>query len=88
MRAVGLQTANPSDPRLTKLLSEGVTIDELTYVAAEAVRLGKPFAYALAMAAGRREDATKLQVSKPSGRKTPTPENFESRNYGTGVTLV
>lgn len=88
MRSVGMQTANPSDPRLMKLLDEGVTIDELTDAAAEAVTLGKPFAYALGIAAGRRGDAKRMQVGKPQGPKTPAPENFESKNYGTGVTLV
>lgn len=88
MRAAGLQDANPSHPMLTKLLSEGVTVDELVYAASEAVKRGKGFAYALQMAAGRREDAAKLQVSKPPGRRMPPPENFESKNYGTGVMAV
>ncbi|THJ32392.1 hypothetical protein E8K88_11870 [Lampropedia aestuarii] len=88
MRTAGLQDANPSHPLLTKLLAEGVTVDELVYAASETVRRGKGFAYALTMAAGRREDAAKLQVGKPPGRRMPPPENFENKNYGQGVELV
>ena len=48
---------NPSNPKLTALLEAGITVDELVAAAADAVAKGKPFAYALASAEGRRRDA-------------------------------
>jgi uncharacterized protein YdaU (DUF1376 family) len=61
MRACGLSTTNPSDPRLHALLDAGVTNDEFAYAAAKAVASGKgdAWAYVLAVVRGQREDAAK-----------------------------
>lgn len=58
MKARGLTSGiSPSHPKLLALLEAGVTDDELADAAAEAVSKGKTFAYALAVAEGRRRDA-------------------------------
>ena len=57
MKSVGMAGVNPSNPKLTALLEAGITVDELVAAAADAVAKGKPFAYALASAEGRRRDA-------------------------------
>ena len=57
MKAAGMASVNPSSPKLTALLDAGITLAELTSAAAEATEKGKPFAYALALAEGRRRDA-------------------------------
>ena len=57
MKSVGMAGVNPSHPKLTALLEAGITVPELVAAAADAVAKGKPFAYALASAEGRRRDA-------------------------------
>lgn len=57
MKAAGMAQVNPSHPKLTALLEAGITVDELIEAASHAVENGKPFAYALATAEGRRRDA-------------------------------
>ena len=57
MKSVGMAGVNPSNPKLAALLEAGITVDELVAAAADAVAKGKPFAYALASAEGRRRDA-------------------------------
>lgn len=57
MKQAGMQAVNPSSPKLSKLLDAGITVAELAEAAADAVSRGKPFAYALAIAEGRRRDA-------------------------------
>ena len=57
MKAAGMAVVNPSHPKLTALLEAGITVPELVAAAADAVDKGKPFAYALASAEGRRRDA-------------------------------
>lgn len=57
MKSVGMAGVNPSNPKLTALLEAGITVAELVAAAADAVAKGKPFAYALASAEGRRRDA-------------------------------
>ena len=57
MKSVGIAGVNPSNPKLAALLEAGITVDELVAAAADAVAKGKPFAYALASAEGRRRDA-------------------------------
>ena len=57
MKAAGMAGVNPSHPKLTALLEAGITVPELVAAAADAVAKGKPFAYALASAEGRRRDA-------------------------------
>ena len=63
MKAVGLAGVNPSHPMLLHLLAGGVTGEELVAAAVEAVHRGKSFAYALATAKGRRDDAASTTVS-------------------------
>lgn len=69
MRQAGLADANPSHPKLLALLAEGITLDELGQAAGEAVQKKKGFAYALAVAEGRRRDAA----------TAPLPAKSESR---------
>lgn len=71
MRQAGLADANPSHPKLSALLAEGVTLDEFGQAASEAVKKKKGFAYALAVAEGRRRDAetAPLPRGSPSGSK-------------------
>lgn len=57
MKGAGMQGVNPSSPKLVALLDAGITLDELVAAATDAVQKGKPFAYALASAEGRRRDA-------------------------------
>jgi 8-oxo-dGTP pyrophosphatase MutT (NUDIX family) len=57
MRAAGMPDVNPSHPQLLRLLKAGVTDDELRMAAATAVAKHKPFAYALAIVEGQRNDA-------------------------------
>ena len=71
MRKAGLQDANPSHPKLLALLDQGITLDELGQAAEEAVKKKKGFAYALAVAEGRRRDSaiTPLPRASPGGGK-------------------
>lgn len=57
MRGAGMADVNPSHPKLTALLDAGLSVAELAEAAAHAVQNGKPFAYALATAEGRRRDS-------------------------------
>lgn len=85
MKAAGMQAVNPSSPKLTALLDAGITLAELTSAATDAVHKGKPFAYALASAEGRRRDAATAPLPHAStchvGRRTPAPDNFNDRVY-------
>jgi len=69
MRQAGLADANPSHPKLLALIAAGITLDELGQAASEAVQKKKGFAYALAVAEGRRRDA----------ETAPLPAKGESR---------
>ncbi len=57
MRQAGMQAVNPASPKLKALLDAGITVAELVAATTDAVANGKPFAYALATAEGRRRDA-------------------------------
>ena len=57
MKSVGLQSVNPSHPKLQALIDAGITLPEFTDAAKHAFDNQKPFAYALATAEGRRRDA-------------------------------
>ena len=80
MKAAGMASVNPANPKLTALLKAGITVAELASAAAEAVGKGKPFAYALAAAEGQRRDAATAPIPT-AGRRTPAPENFSDRVY-------
>ena len=58
MKSVGLQSVNPSHPKLQALIDAGITLPEFIDAAKTAFENQKPFAYALATAEGRRRDAT------------------------------
>lgn len=66
MKAVGMQSVSPSDPRLIALLEHGITVAELVTAAAEAVERGKPFAYALKVAENRRLEASAIGNLPPA----------------------
>lgn len=67
MRAAGLADANPAHPDLCKLLGDGVDVLTLVQAATEAVRRGKGYAYALAIAASRlAESRNPVPVALPS----------------------
>lgn len=73
MKAAGMQSVNPSDPRLVTLMQAGITIAELVTAAAEAVDRGKPFAYALKVAESRRHEAA--AIGKLPGATAPRNGN-------------
>lgn len=88
MRAAGLQDANPGHPLLAKLLAEGISLQELAFAASESVRRGKGFAYALTMAAGRRDDAAQRKSASAVAKRGPVLDQFDAKDYGTRVSLV
>ena len=57
MKSAGLQSVNPSHPKLQALIDAGITLPEFIDAAQHAFKNQKPFAYALATAEGRRRDA-------------------------------
>ena len=57
MKSTGLQGVDPAHPKLSALLSIGITTAELVAASFDAVNKKKPFAYALATAEGRRRDS-------------------------------
>lgn len=60
MRIAGLPDVNPSHPTLKALIEAGITLDELIDAARKAAEDRKPFAYALAVAEGRRREAAEM----------------------------
>lgn len=88
MKQAGLVAGiSPSHPKLLALLEAGITDDELADAAAEAVAKGKPFAYALAIAEGRRRDAADtgaLPAAPPPGRRTAVDRQIATMNALTG----
>ena len=62
MKDAGMQSVNPSNQKLIALLEAGITLPELADAAKDATGKGKPFAYALATAEGRRRDAATLPL--------------------------
>ena len=78
MKSVGMAGVNPSSPKLTALLEAGITVAELVAAAADAVAKGKPFAYALASAEGRRRDAATAPLPNAVQRDAPV-ETYAQR---------
>ena len=78
MKAAGMAGVNPSNPKLTALLAAGITVPELVAAAADAVAKGKPFAYALASAEGRRRDAATAPLPNVVQRDAPV-ETYAQR---------
>lgn len=84
MKSKGLQGVNPSHPKLTALIAAGITVDELSSAAEDAVAKQKPFAYALATAEGRRRDS--VVEALPSAEKAIDPDS-QSAVEAEGVRL-
>ncbi|WPB58616.1 hypothetical protein [Xylophilus sp. GOD-11R] len=85
MKQAGLQAVNPSHPQLAALLGAGITLDELTVAAAEAAEKGKPFAYALATAEGRRRDAAVAPLPAAGVRPAKAqPKSFAQQEREAG----
>lgn len=78
MKSVGMAGVNPSNPKLTALLEAGITVAELVAAAEDAVAKGKPFAYALASAEGRRRDAATAPLPSVVQRDAPV-ETYAQR---------
>ena len=78
MKSAGMAAVNPSNPKLTALLEAGITVPELVAAAADAVAKGKPFAYALASAEGRRRDAATAPLPNVVQRDAPV-ETYAQR---------
>lgn len=70
MKAAGMAQVNPGDPRLSALLAQGATVEELSGIAAEAVSKGKGFAWALKALEGRRTDAQTITLA-PVAQASP-----------------
>ena len=76
MRAAGVQSVNPSHPKLLALLAAGVTPDEIGEVAREPKARGKGMAWVLAVVEGRRRDAAavgSLPSPPPGGGARASP---------------
>lgn len=84
MRAEGMPDVNPSHPKLLALLKAGMTAPELVDAARHSVVQSPPksFAYALAVAEGRRRDAANPALPKPSvgGSRYPPSAAQERRD--------
>lgn len=89
MKQAGLTAGiSPSHPKLLALLEAGITDDELADAAADAVAKGKPFAYALATAEGRRRDAKTTPLPARGTRTTAFAEHMRDRADQLGGGLV
>lgn len=75
MREAGMANVSPSNPKLGELLKAGITIAELADAARDSVAAGKPFAYALSTAEGRRRDAATAPL--PEARASPAETNHQ-----------
>lgn len=84
MRAAGVQSVNPSHPKLLALLAAGITPDEIGEVAREPRARGKGMAWVLATAEGRRRDAAAVAPLPRGQPRRPTPDDFAAKDYGTG----
>lgn len=71
MRAKGLASCNPGDPRLLELIAQGATLAEFEGAAEEAVARKKGFAYALAMLEGRRKEAAEIALAPAAPAADP-----------------
>ncbi|WP_225784686.1 hypothetical protein [Xenophilus sp. Marseille-Q4582] len=79
MKGAGMAVVSPSSPKLLALLEAGITLPELVDAARDAVAIGKPFAYALATAEGRRRDAAVAPL--PAARRSAAnAQSFAERD--------
>lgn len=79
MKTAGMQSVNPSNPKLVALLAAGITLAELFDAANEAVNKGKPFAYALATAEGRRRDSVTAALPAACASETVYQRSMRER---------
>jgi uncharacterized protein YdaU (DUF1376 family) len=84
----GVQGVNPQNPKLLKLLGEGLTADEITAIGPEAASKGKGFAWVLAAAEGRRRDAAAVATlpALPAEEWFMTASGIESKAVEHGLT--
>lgn len=76
---------NPSHPKLLALLAAGLTDDEIVAAGHEAYSKGKGFAYALAVAEGRRRDA---ETVKPLPTASPQRRTIHDQRSETIAALT
>ena len=72
MKDAGMQSVNPSNQKLIALLEAGITLPEMVDAAKDATEKGKPFAYALAVAEGRRRDAATMPLPDATQTRAET----------------
>jgi len=73
MRKAGIGDVSDTHPELLALLRQGMTVAELAAAAIASAAKGKGFAYALAKAAGKRQDAA-AQAALPNAPPPPTTD--------------
>lgn len=81
MKDAGMAGVSPSHPKLIALLDAGITLDELADAAADAVSRGKPFAYALSTAEGRRRDSATAPLPAAGATETPWQRSQRERAF-------
>ncbi|MFM9922732.1 DUF1376 domain-containing protein [Variovorax sp. H27-G14] len=74
IRSAGVADANPSSPKLVKLIEAGITLDEFIAAAEAAVRKQAGFGYALTTAENRRRDATVAPLPAAAPGRPPATE--------------
>lgn len=74
MRSAGIADTSPSHPKLLALLQAGAEPAEFKGAAADAVRRGKGFAYALGVVANRRKEAAAMAASGMHQGAMPTSQ--------------
>lgn len=84
----GVQGVNPQNPKLLKLLEEGLTADEITAIGPEAASKSKGFAWVLAAAEGRRRDAAAVATlpAMPAEEWFLSASGIESKAVEHGIT--
>lgn len=86
----GITNANPTHPKLVKLLDAGLSVDEIASIGPEAMEKGKGFAWLLGAAEGRRRDAAAVpslpSVSAADAQWWKTDAGIERRGRELGMT--
>lgn len=86
MKEAGMAEVSPSSPKLIALLEAGMTIPELVEATGQAVKAGKPFAYALAAAEGRRRDAAVAPLPAAGGSlQRSQTQSFAEKDREAGI---
>jgi len=81
LKAAGMASVNPGDPRLLALIGQGATDAEFIGAGQEAVDKGKGFAWMLAALAGKRQDAATLKLA-PAAKAAPSPTEWRKSERG------